>query len=139
MNIKTESIHVKTKGNNELIDITNQVQRVIDATGMQEGNVLVFAVGATAGLTTIEYEPGLLVDYPALMEKLIPKQDGYKHNETWNDGNGFSHLRASLQGPSLQVPFKNGRMMLGTWQQITFIDFDNRPRSRDVVVQVTGI
>ena len=105
---------------------------------MKEGNILVFVPGATAGITTIEYEPGLLKDYPELMEKIIPSNKNYHHDMTWHDGNGFSHLRAALQGASFQVPFSDGNLLLGTWQQIILIDFDNRSRSRKVIVQITG-
>ena len=139
MEIITDSFHVSTKGFTDIIDITPQVQEVIKERRFAEGNVLVFAPGATAGITTIEFEPGLLQDYPEFMEKLIPSGKNYHHDMTWHDGNGFSHLRASLQGASFQVPFKNGRLLLGTWQQIILIDFDNRPRQREIIAQITGI
>lgn len=138
MNIITESFLVSTKGFNDIIDITNEVQSEVTESGFSEGNVLVFASGATAGITTIEFEPGLLKDYPEFMEKIVPSNKNYHHDMTWHDGNGFSHVRASLQGASFQVPFKDGRLLLGTWQQIVFIDFDNKSRSRKVITQIIG-
>ncbi len=105
---------------------------------LQDGSVLVFVPGATAGITTIEYEPGLLKDYPAFFERIIPQSQRYAHDDTWHDGNGFSHVRASLQGASFTVPFSVGRLLLGTWQQIILIDFDNRSRNRNIVTQFTG-
>jgi secondary thiamine-phosphate synthase enzyme len=100
--------------------------------------VLIFVPGSTAGVTTIEYEPGLLQDYPAFFEKIIPSDVNYRHNETWHDGNGHSHIRAALQGASFTVPFSGRKLLLGTWQQIILVDFDARPRDRKVVVQLTG-
>ena len=134
MNILTESFSVPTRGFNDIIDITDEVQNVISKNNFSEGNVLVFVPGATAGITTIEYEPGLLKDYPEFMEKLIPSNVSYNHDLTWHDGNGFSHIRAALQGASFQVPFKDGRLLLGTWQQIILLDFDNRK----VITQIIG-
>lgn len=138
MRIQTLSFNISTKGFNDIIDITNQVEDIIIKQNFNEGNVLVFVPGATAGITTIEYEPGLIKDYPQLMEKLIPSNKTYNHDSTWHDGNGYAHLRASLQGASLAVPFKDKKLLLGTWQQIILIDFDNRPRNRKIVVQIIG-
>ena len=137
--VETYSFTIKTKGNTSLTDITGQVQDKLNACGFVEGNALVFVSGSTAGITTIEYEPGLLRDYPAFFEKIIPSNQRYSHDETWHDGNGHSHVRASLQGASFTVPFLKGRMLLGTWQQIILIDFDNHPRQREIIVQLTGI
>ena len=139
MNLETHSITVHTKGNSDLIDITGQVQSLINRTGFYEGSALVFAGGSTAGITTIEFEPGLRKDYPKFWEKTVPSGITYNHDETWHDGNGHSHIRASLQGASFTVPFKNGHLLLGTWQQIVLIDFDNRSRTREIIVQLTGI
>lgn len=136
--IETQSFEIKTSGNCHITDITEKVQSVINSSGFSEGNVNVFAVGSTAGITTIEYEPGLLKDYPALIEKLIPSNISYKHDQTWHDGNGHSHLRSTIQGTSFSVPFINGELILGTWQQIIFVDFDNRNRNRKIVVQLIG-
>jgi len=136
--VKTHSFSLETKGFNEMIDITTQVESILNDSPFSEGNILVFAPGSTAGITTIEYEPGLLKDYPRFFEKIIPMSETYQHNETWHDGNGFSHVRASLQGASFTVPFANKQMLLGTWQQIIMIDFDNRSRHRKVIVQING-
>ena len=138
MNIETHSFSLKTRGNCDIIDITGKVEEIISERKFEEGNVLIFASGSTAGITTIEYEPGLLKDYPAFLEKIIPGNVRYEHDNTWHDGNGHAHIRAALQSASLTVPFNHGNLLLGTWQQIIFIDFDNRSRSREVIVQVTG-
>ncbi len=138
MQIKTFSFNVSTNGFNDIIDITSKVQAMVTENRFNEGNALVFVPGATAGITTIEYEPGLLKDYPEFMEKIIPSNKNYHHNMTWHDGNGFSHVRAALQGASFQVPFANGNLLLGIWQQIILIDFDNKSRNRKVIVQITG-
>lgn len=138
MEIETHSFPIKTSGNCDIIDITGRVRAVISERNFDEGNAIIFAGGSTAGITTIEYEPGLLKDYPAFLEKIIPGNARYEHDNTWHDGNGHAHVRAALQGASLTVPFKDGDLLLGTWQQIIFIDFDNRSRSREVIVQITG-
>jgi secondary thiamine-phosphate synthase enzyme len=138
MDIITESFSLSTKGNTDILDITQDVQQKINSSGFSEGNVLVFVSGSTAGVTTIEFEPGLRKDYPAFFEKVIPSNITYQHDETWHDGNGHSHVRAALQGASLTIPFKNSILLLGTWQQIVCIDFDNRPRKRNITVQITG-
>jgi secondary thiamine-phosphate synthase enzyme len=138
MKIKTFSFTVETKGFTDIIDITEKVQNVVSEEGFTEGSALVFVPGSTAGITTIEYEPGLLRDLPEFFERIIPSDKRYFHNDTWHDGNGFSHVRAALQGASFTVPFSAGRLLLGTWQQIVLIDFDNRSRNRRVIVQVTG-
>lgn len=136
--LKTHRISFSTKGNCDIVDITNDVQNLIQEHKFDEGSVLIFAKGSTAGLTTIEYEPGLLKDYPNFFNRVAPVNITYAHDNTWHDGNGHSHVRAALQGASLTVPFNNSRLLLGTWQQIIFIDFDNRPRTREVTVQITG-
>ena len=138
MEISTFSFDIKTKGNTDLIDITEQVQSIISTSQFIEGSVLIFIGGSTAGITTIEFEPGLQKDYPGFFEKIIPSNADYKHNDTWHDGNGYSHVRAALQGASLTVPFANSSLLLGTWQQIILIDFDNRSRNRKIIVQITG-
>lgn len=138
MDIITESFSISTKGNTDIIDITAEVQKKINVSGFSEGNVIVFAGGSTAGITTIEFEPGLKKDYPDFFEKIIPSNSTYHHNKTWHDGNGHSHVRAALQGASLTVPFMKSELLLGTWQQIVLIDFDNRARKRNIIVQITG-
>lgn len=138
LDIETRSFKINSRGNCDIIDITAKVQQEINSANYSEGNALVFISGSTAGITTIEYEPGLLIDYPKFFEKIIPANISYAHDETWHDGNGHSHVRASLQGASFTVPFSKGSLLLGTWQQIIVIDFDNRTRRREVIVQITG-
>ena len=138
MKIKTQTFSVESKGHTDIIDITSEVKKILSDSGLTEGSALIFVPGSTAGITTIEYEPGLLSDYPAFFEKIIPSDSTYRHNETWNDGNGHSHVRASLQGSSFTVPFAGGKLLLGTWQQIILVDFDARARNRNVVVQLMG-
>ena len=137
--IETHTISLKSKGDCDIINITNKVQDVISENKFIEGSALIFVPGSTASITSIEFEPGLLKDYSNFFEKIIPKDQNYHHDDTWNDGNGHSHVRASLQGASFTVPFKNKSLILGTWQQIIFVDFDNRVRSREIIVQLTGI
>ena len=137
--VSTTFFNVKTEGNSDILDITSYVQEKITSLGFKEGSALVFVGGSTAGITTIEFEPGLKKDYPAFLEKIIPSGIKYHHNDTWHDGNGHSHVRAALQGASFTVPFSNGRLLLGTWQQIILIDFDNRSRNREIIVQITGL
>lgn len=136
--ILTEHVAVTTKGDSTLVDLTEQVASVLAGSGMTEGQALVFAPGATAGVTTIEYEPGLLHDFPEALERIAPADIAYHHDNTWGDGNGHGHVRASMIGPSLTVPFQSGRLLLGTWQQIVLVDCDTRPRKRDMVVQLVG-
>jgi secondary thiamine-phosphate synthase enzyme len=138
MEIKTFMLPVSTKGANDIVDITGEVQKLLQDSELSEGSVLIFVPGSTAGITTIEYEPGLLKDYPDFFERLIPAKAKYNHDETWDDANGYAHVRASLQGPSITVPFTQNKLMLGTWQQIILVDFDNRSRKRNIVVQITG-
>ena len=138
MKVITEEVRLKTKGSPDLLDITGRISRVLSASGLKQGSLSVFVIGSTAGITTFEYEPGLIQDVQELYEKLIPANKDYQHDQTWGDANGFSHLRASLAGPSLTVPFEDGKLMLGTWQQIVLAEFDNRPRDRRIVVQLIG-
>lgn len=136
--VVTDTLTVSTRGDAEIVDLTPQVRALVARHGFREGHALVFVSGSTAGVTTIEYEPGLVEDFPALFERIAPRGLRYKHEEAWHDGNGHSHVRASLLGPSLTIPFAGGELLVGTWQQIVLVDFDNRPRRRDVVVQLTG-
>ena len=136
--VEGRRIRIRTGGNCDIIDITRQVEKEIEDCGIDSGIVTVFAVGSTAGVCTIEYESGLLSDFSAMCDKLIPARIGYDHDRAWGDGNGHSHLRASVVGPSLTIPFNSKRMVLGTWQQIVYVDFDNRPRSREIVLQIMG-
>lgn len=121
-----------------MIDLTSSVQSIISSNNILSGIVTVFVPGSTASVTTIEYEPGLVKDLPEAMEKIAPKGAEYQHDLTWGDGNGHSHVRSSIIGPGIVVPFQNKKMMLGTWQQIVLIDFDNRPRAREIIVQLMG-
>jgi secondary thiamine-phosphate synthase enzyme len=137
--VKTQEIRIKTKGNCDVVNITEQVGEAVAKTIIKDGIVTLFNVGSTAGITTTEYEPGLVnYDIAAAFEKIAPEKARYEHEETWNDDNGHSHVRASLLGPSLSVPVVSGRLTLGTWQQIILIDFDTRPRTRTVICQVVG-
>ena len=137
--VKTETIKVKTKGNCDVVNITEQVSEVVAQSDMKEGTVTVFNVGSTAGITTTEYEPGLVnYDIETAFEKIAPEHARYEHEETWHDDNGHAHVRASLLGPSLSVPVVDGRLTLGTWQQIILVDFDTRPRTRTVICQMVG-
>ena len=136
--VVTKHITLKTRGEADIINITSETQDALGESNAKNGVVTVFVPGATGGLTTVEYEPGLVSDLKALFERLAPKKAAYSHDEKWSDGNGYSHVRASLLGPSITVPFSEGKLTLGTWQQIIFIDFDNRPRSRELVIQIIG-
>lgn len=128
----------KTRGNGEVLDITAEVSDAVRNSGVASGTVTVFVPGATASVTTIEYEPGLVEDMEELFERLAPRGREYHHDLRWRDGNGHAHVRASLLGPSLTVPFSEGRLILGIWQQVILIDFDNKSRDREVVCQVIG-
>jgi secondary thiamine-phosphate synthase enzyme len=134
----TRQITRQTRGNGDIIDITGDVAREVAAAGMDSGTVTVFITGSTAGVTTVEYEPGLVADLTELWERIAPSNIEYQHNQRWGDGNGHSHVRASLLGASLAVPFKDKALLLGTWQQIIVVDFDNRSRSRQVILQIMG-
>lgn len=138
MKIITERIKTNTRGNGDLLDITAQISRLLEKSKLKNGNLTVFVIGSTAAITTFEYESGLIQDVQDMFEKLIPQNKHYAHDQTWQDNNGFSHLRASLQGPSLTIPFEDSKLLLGTWQQVVLAEFDNRPRQRQVVVQITG-
>jgi secondary thiamine-phosphate synthase enzyme len=136
--IYTGEINLKTKADGEIIDITAKVQKLLTDSGITGGIVTVFVQHSTCGITTVEYEPGLIEDLGKLWERIAPKNIPYAHDAHWGDGNGYAHVRASLLGASLTVPFTDKKLALGTWQQIILVDFDNRPRSRTVVVQVMG-
>ena len=136
--IATKRISLQSKGHGDILDITRQVEQKVAATEITDGTVTVFVSGSTAGVTTIEYESGVLSDLQQMWESLIPRDIPYNHDARWGDGNGYAHVRASLLGASLAVPFQGKRLMLGTWQQIVLVDFDNRPRSRQVLLQIMG-
>ena len=138
MPINTQSIPLQTQGHADMHDITRPVADAVRRSGLQAGIVTVFCPSATSALTTIEYESGALADLKRLFDEVVPADRDYRHNLRWGDGNGHSHVRAALLGPSLTVPFVDGRLTLGTWQQILYVDFDNRPRRRELVVQIMG-
>jgi len=138
MPVQTQSISLNTKGNADMQDITGQVGAVVLKSGLRSGIVTVFCPSSTSALTTIEYESGCLSDLRRLFDEILPTGRDYAHNARWGDGNGHSHARAALLGASLTVPFVDSRLTLGTWQQIIYVDFDNRPRSRELVAQVMG-
>jgi len=136
--IFTEMISIQTKGFCDIVDITSRVLSCLKQAGVSHGLTTLFCPGSTGTLTTIEYEPGVLRDLQEALEKIAPSDTPYHHDKRWNDGNGFSHVRAALMKPSLSIPVVDGTLVLGTWQQIVFIDFDNRPRSRKIVAQIMG-
>jgi secondary thiamine-phosphate synthase enzyme len=138
MIIETTRIEKKTRGFSDVIDITKDVEHLLSKSEAKSGIATVFIPGSTGAVTTVEYEPGLKKDIPEFVEGILPQNAHYHHNETWHDGNGFSHMRAALYGPSLSVPFVNRSLTLGTWQQIVLLDFDARPRKRAVVIQIMG-
>ena len=138
MKVINKKIRLKTQGDPDLINITDKLKNSLKESGLKKGSLAVFVIGSTAAITSFEYEPGLVTDMRQMYEKLIPRNKHYSHDETWGDANGFSHLRAALQGPSLSIPFDDGKLILGTWQQIVLADFDNRPRDREVIVQLIG-
>jgi len=134
----SETISLSTKGFSDILDITHHVNGVIDRSKIENGLVTVFCPGSTGAVTTIEYESGVLKDLQKAIEKIVPSNIPYEHDKRWGDGNGFSHVRAALMKPSLTIPLTKGRLTLGTWQQIVFIDFDNRRRERSILIQVMG-
>ena len=138
MAVKSLSIQLSTRGDSDIHDITDQVAHQITQSGLKNGTVTIFCPSSTSALTTIEYESGAVSDLKRLFDEIIPQNREYAHNALWHDGNGHSHIRASLLGPSLTIPFVNGELTLGTWQQVIYIDFDNKPRRRELILQVVG-
>jgi secondary thiamine-phosphate synthase enzyme len=137
--VVTRSFEVETEGENQVVDITGDVREAVASGKLTSGVATVFLVGSTAAITTVEYEPGLVKDFPAMLERVAPERGvEYEHQRRWHDGNGHSHVKASLVGPSLSVPFVDGELVLGEWQQVVLVEFDVRPRSRRVVVQLVG-
>jgi secondary thiamine-phosphate synthase enzyme len=134
----SETISLSTKGFSDILDITHHVERIAGRSGIGNGLVTVFCPGSTSAVTTIEYESGVLMDLKKAIEKIVPSNLPYEHDKRWGDGNGFSHVRAALMKPSLTIPLVQGRLTLGTWQQIVFIDFDNRKRDRNLMVHLIG-
>jgi len=138
MAVKTFSLSLNTRGDADIHDITDAIAQQVSQSGLKNGTVTVFCPSATSGLTTIEFESGALSDLRRLFDEIVPQNREYAHNARWHDGNGHSHIRAALLGPSLTIPFVNGELTLGTWQQVIYVDFDNRPRRRELVLQVIG-
>lgn len=138
MPVVSASITLSTRGNTDIRDITSQVTQMLSASGLQQGIVTIFCPSSTSGLTTIEYEPGCVADLRRMFEELIPSNRPYEHDGTWGDANGYSHMRAALLKASLTIPFVDGKLTLGTWQQIIYVDFDNRSRQRQLIVQIMG-
>lgn len=138
MPVLSTKIELSTRGRTDVHDLSARVQEAVDRSRLRNGTATVFVVGSTAGVTTVEFEPGLVKDLQELFERLAPSGAPYHHHERWHDDNGHSHVRASLLGPSLVVPFVDGKLALGTWQQIVYLDFDTRPRDREILVQVMG-
>jgi secondary thiamine-phosphate synthase enzyme len=136
--IETREIELDTTGAGDIKDITEQLERVVGESEARSGVITAFVPGSTGGLTTLEYEPGLLKDLPQAFERLFPSDRPYHHDETWHDGNGFSHVRSAFIGPDITVPFVEGKLALGTWQQVVFLEFDNRARHRQIVLQIMG-
>ena len=138
MAIKSEDIFIKTTGKTDVIDITSNVHKFVTGSGISSGIATLFVPGSTAALTTIEFESGAVNDLKRAIDRLAPLDINYEHNERWGDGNGYAHVRAALLGPSLHMPIIDGKLSLGTWQQIVLLDFDNRPRQRQVIIQIMG-
>ena len=136
--VVTKKISLQSKGECDIIDITPQVEHLVAEAGINSGTATVFIAGSTAGVSTIEFEPGLVSDFQSMWERNVPKNIPYDHDRRWGDGNGYSHIRASMLGASLVIPFNARKLTLGTWQQIVLVDFDNRPRSRQIIVQIMG-
>jgi len=138
MTVQNHNIFVQTTGNTDIIDITAQVSKEVKKSSVKNGTVNLFIPGSTASLTTIEFESGVINDLKKAIDKIAPENTYYEHNERWGDGNGYSHVRAAMLGASLNIPIIESRMTLGTWQQIVLLDFDNRPRERHIIVQISG-
>jgi secondary thiamine-phosphate synthase enzyme len=139
MKIHRDELTFDTSADTDVIDITRETAGILERAGIREGQVLLFVPGSTAALTTIEYERGVVRDLEEAIERIAPRSIPYRHDARWGDGNGYSHVRAALLGPSITIPVAAGQLILGTWQQIVLMDFDNRPRRRRVVVQVSGV
>ena len=138
MTIATKRIQINTNGHADTINVTTDISREVNNSGINSGIVTVFIPGSTAGICTIEYEPGLISDIKDMWERLVPSNLNYEHNKAWGDENGHSHVRSSLLGTSITIPFVSKRLTLGTWQQVVIVDFDNRPRSREIILQIIG-
>jgi secondary thiamine-phosphate synthase enzyme len=138
MTVTTKIIKIHSKGENDMIDLTEEISNFVKNSGISNGTVTVFVSGSTGSVTTVEYEPGLIKDFPEMLSRIAPKDLDYGHEQMWHDGNGHSHVKASLMGPSLTIPFIDGGLCLGTWQQIVFLELDTRRRTRNLVSQIIG-
>jgi secondary thiamine-phosphate synthase enzyme len=138
MTIITKTINIHSKGESDMIDLTIPTSEAVEETKLKDGIVTIFVAGSTAAVTTIEYEPGLQVDFPEMLSRIAPKDLDYEHDKTWHDGNGHSHVRASLVGPSLTIPLKDNNLMLGTWQQLVLMEIDTRKRESKIILQIIG-
>jgi len=138
MVVDSHTLSIRTGREGEVVDITGQLQELVNGSKLSDGIAFLFVPGSTAALTTIEYEPGLVSDFPNALDRLVPRDISYEHEKRWHDGNGHSHVKAALVGPDLAVPFQKRKLMLGTWQQIVFVELDVRPRQREVIVQLIG-
>jgi secondary thiamine-phosphate synthase enzyme len=138
MTVESRELKFRTHREGEILDVTEKTQRIVEASRLKEGIATLFVPGSTGALTTIEYEPGLLTDFPQALERIVPKEAPYEHETRWHDGNGHSHVRAAIIGPDLSVPFLDKKLALGTWQQIVFLELDVRPRDRTIIVQLVG-
>ena len=136
--VKTYEVHISTSGTGDVVDITEKLQGFVEQSGLKDGICVVIVPGSTGAITTIEYEPGAVKDLVSALDRIAPQDAYYHHNETWGDGNGFSHLRSALLGTSFSVPFVGGELVLGTWQQVVFVECDKRARHRRLVVQLVG-
>jgi secondary thiamine-phosphate synthase enzyme len=134
----TNFIHIKTNGENDMVNITKETSKAVVESNMVNGVAVVFVTGSTAAITTIEFEPGLKKDFPNMLARIAPKEIEYQHDNTWQDGNGHSHVRASIIGPSITIPFVDGKIMLGMWQQIVILEMDIQPREREIIIQIIG-
>lgn len=138
MQVVTRTIFIRSKGEGDMIDITSETSKILSQSKLKNGIITIFVSGSTAALTTIEYEPGLRQDFPNMLSRIVPRNIEYQHENMWHDGNGHSHVRASLIGPSLTIPFKDGTLMLGTWQQIVLLEMDINKRERNLILQIIG-
>ncbi len=132
-------ISISTQGHNDIINLTPEIEKLVKKSGVKEGMVYLFVTGSTAALTTLEYESGLIEDLQMVLEKIVPEGVDYKHHQRWSDHNGAAHLRAALMKPDLIIPIENGELTLGTWQQVVLIDFDERPRTREIIIKVSKV
>jgi secondary thiamine-phosphate synthase enzyme len=138
MKVISESVQLHSEGEGHMMDMTTQLSKIVIESKIKNGILTIFVSGSTAAVTTIEYEPGLVHDFPKMLSRIVPKDIGYEHDNTWHDGNGHSHVRSSLIGPSITIPIVHGKLTLGTWQQVVLLEMDTRSRNRTVILQIMG-